>query len=112
MILISFNFQDPSIKDDPVSPCRQFVSAAATPSSLSRLSLAGSVEWLDAYSEIMTEPDLVALALPEDDDIDAVTVTRDSLHRRHVTPRGQSFRYLLFIIIRIDRAIYRQHLAI
>ena len=92
MILISFNFQDPSIKDDPVSPCRQFVSAAATPSSLSRLSLAGSVEWLDAYSEIMAEPDLVTLALPEDDDIDAVTVTRDSLHRRHVTPRGQSFR--------------------
>ena len=67
------------------------------------------MEWLDAYSEIMTEPDLVTLALPEDDDIDAVTVTRDSLHRRHVTPRGQSFRYLLFIII---RAIYRQHLAI
>ena len=53
------------------------------------------MEWLDAYSEIMTEPDLVALALPEDDDIDAVTVTRDSLHRRHVTPRGQSFRYVL-----------------
>jgi len=66
-----------------VSPTsRPFVTAVSSP-AISRVSLTHSVEWLDAYSEIITDGnEIVTLAEDEIDDIDG-DISRDTEYYYH-----------------------------
>ena len=46
-----------------------------------RVSLAPSVEWLDAYSEILSDPDDIMVVMDEDD-VDGVQSVEESLLTR------------------------------
>ena len=47
-----------------------------------RVSLAPSVEWLDAYSEILSDPDDIMVVLEEEDEVDGVQSVEESLLTR------------------------------
>ena len=73
---------------------KAFVSARGSQESLrgqgtmttevatSRVSLAPSVEWLDAYSEILSDPDDIMVVMEDEDDVDGVQSVEESLLTR------------------------------
>ena len=69
----------PQLGSASVSPAKVFVSALGSPVSVkaaeSRISLAPSVEWLDAYSEILSDPNDIMIM---EEDVDGAPRVEES----------------------------------